>query len=183
MKWFFLTIIIRHYYIIMFYAGATPPRVRRRNHAPSAPPVRERDPLIEADREAERKYRELIREAEKLLVTVSRAPLEPPHNPRVRELRATEVEAPRRSPERTHITNFMRANSPEPPRRCSPVARRSPLAAPPPPAVAVRMSHVQQVSPTDRPHSEPPKRKAYARDEVIPISYIIGPHIGTNVYK
>jgi hypothetical protein len=47
--------------------------------------------LLEADREAERKYRELIREAEKLLVTVSRAPLEPPHNPRVRELRATEV--------------------------------------------------------------------------------------------
>lgn len=71
--------------------GATPPRVRRRNHAPSAPPVRERDPHQEADREAERKYRELIREAEKLLVTVSRAPLEPPHNPRVRELRATEV--------------------------------------------------------------------------------------------
>lgn len=71
--------------------GATPPRMRRRNHAPSAPPVRERDPLLEADREAERKYRELIREAEKLLVTVSRAPLEPPHNPRVRELRATEV--------------------------------------------------------------------------------------------
>ena len=65
--------------------------MRRRNHAPSAPPVRERDPLLEADREAERKYRELIREAEKLLVTVSRAPLEPPHNPRVRELRATEV--------------------------------------------------------------------------------------------
>ncbi|XP_035452998.1 serine/arginine repetitive matrix protein 1 isoform X3 [Spodoptera frugiperda] len=73
------------------FSGATPPRMRRRNHAPSAPPVRERDPLLEADREAERKYRELIREAEKLLVTVSRAPLEPPHNPRVRELRATEV--------------------------------------------------------------------------------------------
>ncbi|XP_023948973.2 serine/arginine repetitive matrix protein 1-like isoform X2 [Bicyclus anynana] len=72
-------------------AGATPPRMRRRCHAPSAPPVRERDPLLEADREAERKYRELIREAEKLLVTVSRSPLEPPHNPRVRELRATEV--------------------------------------------------------------------------------------------
>lgn len=98
-------------------AGATPPRVRRR-----APPARDRDPLLEADREAERKYRELIREAEKLLVSVSRAPLEPPHNPRVRELR--EVEAPRRSPERTHITNFMRANSPEPPRRLSPVAKR-----------------------------------------------------------
>lgn len=65
--------------------------MRRRTHAPSAPPVRERDPLLEADREAERKYRELIREAEKLLVTVSRAPLEPPHNPRIRELRATEV--------------------------------------------------------------------------------------------
>ncbi|XP_049875216.1 serine/arginine repetitive matrix protein 1-like [Pectinophora gossypiella] len=142
-------------------AGATPPRMRRRNHAPSAPPVRERDPLLEADREAERKYRELIREAEKLLVTVSRAPLEPPHNPRVRELRATEVEAPRRSPERTHITNFMRANSPEPPRRVSPVARRSPLAAPPPPA------RLHPPSPTDRPHSEPPKRKAYARDEVL----------------
>ncbi|KAH9631505.1 hypothetical protein HF086_004666 [Spodoptera exigua] len=145
-------------------AGATPPRMRRRNHAPSAPPVRERDPLLEADREAERKYRELIREAEKLLVTVSRAPLEPPHNPRVRELRATEVEAPRRSPERTHITNFMRANSPEPPRRLSPVARRSPLAAPPPPPVARRLT---PPSPTDRPHSEPPKRKAYARDEVL----------------
>ncbi|XP_075970076.1 uncharacterized protein LOC142972662 isoform X2 [Anticarsia gemmatalis] len=147
-------------------AGATPPRMRRRNHAPSAPPVRERDPLLEADREAERKYRELIREAEKLLVTVSRAPLEPPHNPRVRELRATEVEAPRRSPERTHITNFMRANSPEPPRRLSPVARRSPLAAPPPPPVAPRVQ-MHPPSPTDRPHSEPPKRKAYARDEVL----------------
>ncbi|XP_026319685.1 serine/arginine repetitive matrix protein 1-like [Hyposmocoma kahamanoa] len=147
-------------------AGATPPRVRRRNHAPSAPPVRERDPLLEADREAERKYRELIREAEKLLVTVSRAPLEPPHNPRIRELRATEVEAPRRSPERTHITNFMRANSPEPPRRLSPVARRSPLAAPPPPPVAPRVL-MQPPSPTDRPHSEPPKRKIYARDEVL----------------
>ncbi|CAH0695057.1 unnamed protein product [Spodoptera exigua] len=146
------------------FSGATPPRMRRRNHAPSAPPVRERDPLLEADREAERKYRELIREAEKLLVTVSRAPLEPPHNPRVRELRATEVEAPRRSPERTHITNFMRANSPEPPRRLSPVARRSPLAAPPPPPVARRLT---PPSPTDRPHSEPPKRKAYARDEVL----------------
>ncbi|KOB78835.1 Uncharacterized protein OBRU01_00940, partial [Operophtera brumata] len=325
-------------------AGATPPRVRRRNHAPSAPPVRERDPLLEADREAERKYRELIREAEKLLVTVSRAPLEPPHNPRVRELRATErgeaqvprahlrgqeaarhgvpraarattqparqgtasyrgecteyrvpadreaklkfreliceakkllvtvshaplepphnlrvrelratergeshvprahlrgreaarhgvpraaratakparqgaasyrgecteyrapadreaklmfreliceaekllvtvsraplepphnprvrelqVEAPRRSPERTHITNFMRANSPEPPRRLSPVAKRSPLALPPPPP-----PRIHPPSPTDRPHSEPPKRKAYARDEVLP---------------
>lgn len=80
---------LSEYYI--FLVGATPPRVRRRNHAPSAPPVRERDPLLEADREAERKYRELIREAEKLLVTVSRAPLEPPHNPRIRELRATEV--------------------------------------------------------------------------------------------
>ncbi|XP_073957175.1 uncharacterized protein isoform X1 [Choristoneura fumiferana] len=142
-------------------AGATPPRARRRHvPAPAAPPVRERDPLLEADREAERKYRELIREAEKLLVTVSRAPLEPPHNPRVRELRATEVEAPRRSPERTHITNFMRANSPEPPRRLSPVARRSPLAAPPPPARTLPPS-------TERPHSEPPKRKAYARDEVL----------------
>ncbi|KAI5639739.1 hypothetical protein NE865_07816 [Phthorimaea operculella] len=147
-------------------AGATPPRMRRRNHAPSAPPVRERDPLLEADREAERKYRELIREAEKLLVTVSRAPLEPPHNPRIRELRATEVEAPRRSPERTHITNFMRANSPEPPRRVSPIARRSPLAAPPPPPVAPRILN-HPLSPTDRPHSEPPKRKAYARDEVL----------------
>lgn len=69
------------------YTGATPPRVRRRQHTPLAPATRERDPLLEADREAERKYRELIREAEKLLVTVSRAPLEPPHNPRVRELR------------------------------------------------------------------------------------------------
>lgn len=76
-------------------SGATPPRARRRNHAPVPPAPKERDPLLEADREAERKYRELIREAEKLLVTVSRAPLEPPHNPRVRELRATEVEAPR----------------------------------------------------------------------------------------
>lgn len=75
----------------LYIPGATPPRARRRSHAPSAPPVREKDPLLEADREAERKYRELIREAEKLLVTVSRAPLEPPHNPRVRELRATEV--------------------------------------------------------------------------------------------
>ncbi|KAM3967664.1 uncharacterized protein ACR2FA_011219 [Aphomia sociella] len=146
-------------------AGATPPRVRRRNHAPSAPPVRERDPLLEADREAERKYRELIREAEKLLVTVSRAPLEPPHNPRIRELRATEAEAPRRSPERTHITNFMRANSPEPARRPSPLARRSPLAAPPPPPVAPRPR--QPLDSADRPHSEPPKRKAYARDEVL----------------
>ncbi|XP_072945746.1 uncharacterized protein [Epargyreus clarus] len=144
-------------------AGATPPRARRRCHAPSAPPVRERDPLLEADREAERKYRELIREAEKLLVTVSRAPIEPPHNPRVRELRATEVEAPRRSPERTHITNFMRANSPDPPRRLSPVARRSPLANPPPPT----STQFHPPSPTDRPHSEPPKRKAYARDEVL----------------
>ncbi|XP_048489343.1 formin-like protein 7 [Plutella xylostella] len=133
-------------------AGATPPRARRRAHAPSAPPAR-RDPLLEADREAERKYRELIREAEKLLVSVSRAPLEPPHNPRIRELRATEVEAPRRSPERTHITNFMRANSPEPPRRVSPVARRSPLA--------------RQPAPAERPQSEPPKRKAYAREEVL----------------
>ncbi|CAG9132420.1 unnamed protein product [Plutella xylostella] len=123
---------------------------------PSAPPAR-RDPLLEADREAERKYRELIREAEKLLVSVSRAPLEPPHNPRIRELRATEVEAPRRSPERTHITNFMRANSPEPPRRVSPVARRSPLAVPPP----------RQPPPAERPQSEPPKRKAYAREEVL----------------
>ncbi|XP_030022468.2 serine/arginine repetitive matrix protein 1 [Manduca sexta] len=145
-------------------AGATPPRARRRNHAPSAPPVRERDPLLEADREAERKYRELIREAEKLLVTVSRAPLEPPHNPRVRELRATEVEAPRRSPERTHVTNFIRANSPEQPRRHSPVARRSPLAAPaPPPVSRAAPAH----APAERPHSEPPKRKAYARDEVL----------------
>lgn len=76
----------------LYIPGATPPRARRRHApAPAAPPVRERDPLLEADREAERKYRELIREAEKLLVTVSRAPLEPPHNPRVRELRATEV--------------------------------------------------------------------------------------------
>lgn len=74
-----------------------------------------------------------------------------------------QVEAPRRSPERTHITNFMRANSPEPVRRLSPVARRSPLAAPPPPPVARRLT---PPSPTDRPHSEPPKRKAYARDEV-----------------
>ncbi|CAK1544532.1 unnamed protein product [Leptosia nina] len=143
-------------------AGATPPRMRRR-HAPSAPPVRERDPLLEADREAERKYRELIREAEKLLVTVSRAPIEPPHNPRVVELRATEVDCPRRSPERTHITNFIRANSPEAPRRSSPVPRRSPLAAPPPPA---RIPHYPP-SPTDRPHSEPPKRKMYAREEVL----------------
>ncbi|XP_047510736.1 proline-rich extensin-like protein EPR1 [Pieris napi] len=140
-------------------AGATPPRMRRR-HAPSAPPVRERDPLLEADREAERKYRELIREAEKLLVTVSRAPIEPPHNPRIVELRATEVECPRRSPERTHITNFIRANSPEAPRRSSPAPRRSPLAAPPP-----RVTHPP--SPTDRPHSEPPKRKMYAREEVL----------------
>ncbi|XP_045492216.1 proline-rich protein 36-like [Colias croceus] len=140
-------------------AGATPPRMRRRQ-APSAPPVRERDPLLEADREAERKYRELIREAEKLLVTVSRAPIEPPHNPRVVELRATEVDCPRRSPERTHITNFMRANSPEAPRRHSPAPRRSPLAAPPPRA------H-NPPSPTDRPHSEPPKRKMYAREEVL----------------
>ncbi|KPI97568.1 hypothetical protein RR46_07315 [Papilio xuthus] len=144
-------------------AGATPPRTRRRNPAPPAPPVRERDPLMEADREAERKYRELIREADKLLVTVSRAPLEPPHNPRIRELRATESEAPRRSPERTHVTNFIRANSPEAARRGAPAPRRSPLAAPPPcppcpPAHALA---------TDRPHSEPPKRKAYARDEVL----------------
>ncbi|XP_026496558.1 serine/arginine repetitive matrix protein 1-like isoform X1 [Vanessa tameamea] len=144
-------------------AGATPPRMRRRFHAPPPPPVRERDPLMEADREAERKYRELIREAEKLLVTVSRAPIEPPHNPRIRELRATEVEAPRRSPERTHVTNFIRANSPEPPRRLSPVARRSPLAAPPP----TNRPPIQPLSPHDRPHSEPPKRKAYARDEVL----------------
>lgn len=71
------------------------------------------------------------------------------------------VEAPRRSPERTHLTNFMRANSPEPPRRPSPVRGRSPLAAPPP---AVPKPYLP--SPTDRPHSEPPKRKAYARDEV-----------------
>lgn len=80
-----------------------------------------------------------------------------------------QVEAPRRSPERTHITNFMRANSPEPPRRLSPVAKRSPLAVPPPPPVVARVTHhqvVQLPSPTDRPHSEPPKRKAYARDEV-----------------
>ncbi|CAH0724671.1 unnamed protein product, partial [Brenthis ino] len=125
-------------------AGATPPRMRRRCHAPSAPPVRERDPLLEADREAERKYRELIREAEKLLVTVSRAPIEPPHNPRVRELRATEVEPPRRSPERTHLTNFIRANSPEP--RRTP-ARRSPLADPPPPP------------PTPRPPRPPPSAR------------------------
>ncbi|CAG4979670.1 unnamed protein product [Parnassius apollo] len=118
-------------------AGATPPRARRRNPAPSAPPVRERDPLLEADREAERKYRELIREAEKLLVTVSRAPLEPPHNPRIRELRATETEAPRRSPERTHVTNFIRANSPEAPRRASLVARRSPPCRTPAPLHAV----------------------------------------------
>ncbi|XP_068626193.1 serine/arginine repetitive matrix protein 1-like [Battus philenor] len=144
-------------------AGATPPRSRRRNPAPSAPPVRERerDPLLEADREAEKKYRELIREAEKLLVTVSRAPLEPPHNPRIRELRATETEAPRRSPERTHVTNFIRANSPEVARRASPVVRRSPLAALPPPCLPPHALI------NDRPHSEPPKRKAYARDEVL----------------
>ncbi|XP_050671055.1 serine/arginine repetitive matrix protein 1-like [Leptidea sinapis] len=141
-------------------AGATPPRLRRR-HAPSAPPVRERDPLLEADREAEKKYRELIREAEKLLVSVSRAPLEPPHNPRVVELRNTEVDCPRRSPERTHITNFIRANSPEASRRLSPAPRRSPLAAPPFPRT------LQPPSPTDRPHSEPPKRKMYAREEVL----------------
>ncbi|CAH2050138.1 unnamed protein product, partial [Iphiclides podalirius] len=144
-------------------AGATPPRSRRRNPPPPAPPVRERDPLLEADREAEKKYRELIREAEKLLVTVSRAPLEPPHNPRVRELRATEADGPRRSPERTHVTNFIRAISPEAARRASPVARRSPLAAPPPPTPC---SPLHPLS-TDRPHSEPPKRKAYARDEVL----------------
>ncbi|XP_063394962.1 serine/arginine repetitive matrix protein 1-like [Cydia fagiglandana] len=145
-------------------AGATPPRARRR-HAPSAPPVRERDPLLEADREAERKYRELIREAEKLLVTVSRAPIEPPHNPRVRELRATEVEAPRRSPERTHLTNFMRANSPEPRRQPLTPARRSPLAAPPPPPPPP--PRPRAAPGPDRPHSEPPKRKAYQRDEVL----------------
>lgn len=74
------------------------------------------------------------------------------------------MEAPRRSPERTHITNFMKANSPEQPRRLSPVARRSPLAAAPLPPVSKVPVHPP--SPTDRPHSEPPKRKAYARDEV-----------------
>lgn len=82
------------------------------------------------------------------------------------------VEAPRRSPERTHITNFMRANSPEPPRRLSPVARRSPLAAPPPPPVAPRVL-MQPPSPTDRPHSEPPKRKTYARDEVSVVAILV----------
>lgn len=74
-----------------------------------------------------------------------------------------QAEAPRRSPERTHLTNFMRANSPEPPRRPSPLARRSPLAAPPPPPLA---RPARTFDCNDRPHSEPPKRKAYARDEV-----------------
>ncbi|VVC95522.1 unnamed protein product, partial [Leptidea sinapis] len=45
--------------------------------------ARRRRPPRRVPRSAEKKYRELIREAEKLLVSVSRAPLEPPHNPRV----------------------------------------------------------------------------------------------------
>lgn len=106
---------MNRFLLILFFIyilGATPPRMRRRCHAPSAPPVRERDPLLEADREAERKYRELIREAEKLLVTVSRAPIEPPHNPRIRELRATEVKIYNdlKMKMLTHIVVFVSSN-------------------------------------------------------------------------
>lgn len=102
--------------------------------------------LIEADKEADKKYKELIMEAEHILVSMKastpilgsprRALSNPPANKRVELLRNAEIDvvpkvrgvdstpstpkycgSPRFSPKKNHITNFMQINSPELSRR------------------------------------------------------------------
>lgn len=103
--------------------------------------------LIEADKEADKKYKELILEAENILVTMKAStPIlgsprrvmlnNPPPNKRVELLRNAECDlnpkvrgvdsvpgspklcgSPRFSPKKNHITNFMQINSPELSRR------------------------------------------------------------------
>lgn len=102
--------------------------------------------LIEADKEADKKYKELIMEAEHILVSMKastpilgsprRALNNPPANKRVELLRNAELDvvpkvrgvdsipgspkfcgSPRFSPKKNHITNFMQINSPELSRR------------------------------------------------------------------
>ncbi|XP_026464605.1 uncharacterized protein LOC113367191 [Ctenocephalides felis] len=98
--------------------------------------------IMEADKEADQKYKELILEAENILVSMKSATPSPRHRPmpnipankRVEHLRSTEIDlvflknrvedasvtnspkakaSPRFSPKKNHISNFIISNSPE----------------------------------------------------------------------